>query len=59
MVPTGFHGANLAEVEHGDIVVVIGIGPVGLMAVAGAALRGASRLFAGREIGRASCRERV
>lgn len=46
MVPTGFHGANLAEVEHGDIVVVIGIGPVGLMAVAGAVLRGASRVFA-------------
>ena len=46
MVPTGFHGANLAGVEHGDIVVVIGIGPVGLMAVAGAVLRGASRVFA-------------
>ncbi len=46
MVPTGFHGANLAEVEYGDIVVVIGIGPVGLMAVAGAVLRGASRVFA-------------
>lgn len=46
MVPTGFHGAELAEVEYGDTVVVIGIGPVGLMSVAGAALRGAGRLFA-------------
>jgi len=46
MVPTGFHGANLAEVEYGDTVAVIGIGPVGLMAVAGSALRGAGRIFA-------------
>ena len=46
MVPTGFHGANLAEVEYGDTVVVIGIGPVGLMAVAGCQLRGAGRIFA-------------
>ena len=46
MVPTGFHGANLAEVEYGDTVVVVGIGPVGLMAVAGSVLRGAGRVFA-------------
>lgn len=46
MVPTGFHGAELADVQFGDTVCVIGIGPVGLMAVAGAVLRGASRLFA-------------
>ena len=46
MVPTGFHGVELANVAFGDTVVVIGIGPVGLMSVAGAALRGASRLFA-------------
>ena len=46
MVPTGFHGAELANVQFGDTVCVIGIGPVGLMAVAGAVLRGASRLFA-------------
>jgi threonine dehydrogenase-like Zn-dependent dehydrogenase len=46
MVPTGFHGANNAEVEYGDTVVVVGIGPVGLMAVAGSALRGAGRVFA-------------
>lgn len=46
MVPTGFHGAELADVRYGDTVVVIGIGPVGLMAVAGAILRGAGRLYA-------------
>ena len=46
MVPTGFHGANNAEVEYGDTVVVIGIGPVGLMAVAGTVLRGAGRVYA-------------
>ncbi len=46
MVPTGFHGVELAGVEFGDTVVVVGIGPVGLMSVAGAALHGAGRLFA-------------
>lgn len=46
MVPTGFHGVELADVQFGDDVCVIGIGPVGLMSVAGAALRGAARLLA-------------
>ena len=46
MVPTGFHGVELADVQFGDTVLVIGIGPVGLMSVAGAALRGASRIMA-------------
>ncbi len=46
MIPTGFHGAELADIQYGDSVCVIGIGPVGLMAVAGAALRGAGRIYA-------------
>ncbi|MGE4484715.1 MAG: NAD(P)-dependent alcohol dehydrogenase [Oscillospiraceae bacterium] len=46
MVPTGFHGVELADIQFGDSVCIIGIGPVGLMAVAGAALRGASRIYA-------------
>ena len=46
MVPTGFHGVELADVQFGDEVLVIGIGPVGLMSVAGANLRGASRIIA-------------
>ena len=46
MVPTGFHGAELAQVGFGDSVCVIGIGPVGLMSVAACALGGAGRVFA-------------
>ena len=46
MVPTGFHGAELADIQYGDSVAVIGIGPVGLMSVAACALRGASNLYA-------------
>ncbi|MDO5732730.1 MAG: NAD(P)-dependent alcohol dehydrogenase [Eubacteriales bacterium] len=45
MVPTGFHGAELADVQFGDVVAVFGVGPVGLMAVAAAALKGAGRLI--------------
>ncbi len=44
MVTTGFSGVEMAELEFGDSVAVIGIGPVGLMAVAGAALRGAGMI---------------
>ena len=46
MVPTGFHASELAKVEYGDTVCVIGIGPVGLMGVAGAVLKGASHVYA-------------
>lgn len=46
MVPTGLHGVELADVQFGDNVCVIGIGPVGLMAVAGASLHGAANLYA-------------
>ncbi len=46
MMPTGFHGAELADVRLGDSVCVIGIGPVGLMSVAGSALMGASHIYA-------------
>ncbi len=46
MVPTGFHGVELADIQFGDSVCIIGIGPVGLMSVAGAALRGAGRIYA-------------
>ena len=45
MMTTGFHGLELAGVEFGNSVAVIGIGPVGLMAVAGAVLRGAARVI--------------
>ena len=46
MVPTGFHGAELADIQFGDNVAVIGIGPVGLMSVAAASIRGAAEIFA-------------
>ncbi|MGC4018531.1 MAG: NAD(P)-dependent alcohol dehydrogenase [Muricomes sp.] len=46
MMSTGFHGVQNANVQFGDTVVVIGIGPVGLMAVAGTKLRGAGRIIA-------------
>ena len=46
MVPTGFHGVELADVQFGDTILVIGIGPVGLMSVAGTHMRGASRILA-------------
>jgi threonine dehydrogenase-like Zn-dependent dehydrogenase len=45
MMSTGFHGVELAEIGFGDTVVVLGIGPVGLMAVAGAKLKGAGRII--------------
>ena len=46
MVPTGFHGAELADIQFGDNVAVIGIGPVGLMSVAASAIRGAAQILA-------------
>ena len=46
MVPTGVLGVEMADVQFGDKVCVVGIGPVGLCAVAAAAIRGASEIFA-------------
>jgi len=46
MMPTGFQASELAEIGYGDSVCVIGIGPVGLMCVASAVLKGAGRVFA-------------
>lgn len=46
MLNTGLYGAQLADVQPGDTVVVMGVGPVGLMAIAGAKLRGAGRILA-------------
>ncbi|MCF0137536.1 MAG: alcohol dehydrogenase catalytic domain-containing protein [Oscillospiraceae bacterium] len=46
MMTTGFHGVELADVQFGDSVVVIGTGPVGLMSIAAAKLRGAGRIIA-------------
>jgi threonine dehydrogenase-like Zn-dependent dehydrogenase len=44
--PTGYFGAELAEIKPGDTVAVFGCGPVGLFAIASAKLLGAGRVFA-------------
>jgi threonine dehydrogenase-like Zn-dependent dehydrogenase len=43
--PTGYHATELAEVRPGESVVVMGAGPVGLLAAYSAMLKGASRVF--------------
>lgn len=44
--PTGYMGAELAEIKPGDTVAVFGCGPVGLFAIVSAKLLGAGRVFA-------------
>ena len=45
ILATGFFGAERAEIKPGDIVAVVGAGPVGLMATMCAQLFGPSRVF--------------
>src|SRR5882724_6759344 len=44
--PTGYFGAELAEIRPGNTVAVFGCGPVGQFAIASARLLGAGRIFA-------------
>jgi threonine dehydrogenase-like Zn-dependent dehydrogenase len=44
--PTGYFGADIAEIKPGDTVAVFGCGPVGLFTVMSARLLGAGRVFA-------------
>jgi threonine dehydrogenase-like Zn-dependent dehydrogenase len=44
--PTGYFGADLANIRHGHTVVVFGCGPVGQFAIASAKLMGAGRVLA-------------
>jgi len=44
--PTGYFGAELAEIKAGDTVAVFGCGPVGQFAISSAKLLGAGRVFA-------------
>lgn len=44
--PTGYFGADIAEIDPGDTVVVFGCGPVGQFAIASAYLMGAGRVLA-------------
>lgn len=46
ILPTGHFGAKLAGIRPGDDVAVIGLGPVGLLAVLCAGLFGPARVFA-------------
>jgi threonine dehydrogenase-like Zn-dependent dehydrogenase len=46
ILPTGYMGAELADVGPGDTVVVFGCGPVGTFAQMSASLRGAARIIA-------------
>jgi threonine dehydrogenase-like Zn-dependent dehydrogenase len=43
--PTAWYGARRARIQPGDTVAVIGLGPVGLMAVQSALLMGAARVL--------------
>jgi len=43
--PTGYFGADLAEIKAGDTVAVFGCGPVGLFTALSAKLLGAGRIF--------------
>ena len=45
ILPTGYHGTELAQVGMGDSVVIYGAGPVGLMAAMSARIRGADQVF--------------
>lgn len=45
MIATGLTGVERLNISFGDTVAVLGLGPVGLMGVAGAALRGASQVI--------------
>ena len=45
ILPTGYHATELAQVGTGDSVVIWGAGPVGLMAVMSAQLRGADQIL--------------
>jgi threonine dehydrogenase-like Zn-dependent dehydrogenase len=44
--PTGYMGADMAQIEPGDVVAVWGCGPVGQFAIASAYLLGAERVYA-------------
>ena len=44
--PTAWYGARRARIRPGDVVAVIGLGPVGMMSVLSAQVMGASRILA-------------
>ena len=51
ILPTGYKGSRGAEIQPGDTVAVVGLGPVGQMALETAFLFGPSRVFAIDQVG--------
>lgn len=45
VLPTGYQAAEMGEIQEGDVVVVFGAGPVGIMAAKSAWLMGAGRVI--------------
>jgi threonine dehydrogenase-like Zn-dependent dehydrogenase len=46
ILPTGYMGAEMADIQPGDVVAVWGCGPVGQFAIASAYMLGAERVYA-------------
>jgi threonine dehydrogenase-like Zn-dependent dehydrogenase len=46
VLPTGYFGADLCDIEGGEVVAVFGAGPVGQFAIASAVMMGAERVIA-------------
>jgi threonine dehydrogenase-like Zn-dependent dehydrogenase len=46
ILPTGYMGAEMCDIQRGDVIAVWGAGPVGLFAIASAKLLGAERVIA-------------
>jgi threonine dehydrogenase-like Zn-dependent dehydrogenase len=46
ILPTGYFGADLCDIEPGDVIAVWGCGPVGQLAIASAKLLGAEQIIA-------------
>jgi threonine dehydrogenase-like Zn-dependent dehydrogenase len=44
--PTGYFGADLCDIQGGEVIAVFGAGPVGQFAIAGSVLLGAERVIA-------------
>jgi threonine dehydrogenase-like Zn-dependent dehydrogenase len=46
ILPTGYMGAEMCDIQRGDVIAVWGAGPVGLFAIASALVLGAERVIA-------------
>src|SRR3954465_5859725 len=46
ILPTGWFGADLCDIQGGEVIAVFGAGPVGQFAIASAVMMGAERVIA-------------